>query len=326
MTDKTCQVFEIVRGTTHDGPGIRTTVFLKGCPLNCSWCQNPEGISVKPEIGWEAVKCIHCLDCVAACKTGALSDKDVRLVRDRTACTLCGACVEACPSHAMEFTSREWTLDSLVKEVLKDYDYYSAFGGGVTVSGGEPLCHYEFVSTFFKKLRTYNVHTALDTSGFAPKEAFDAVLPYTNQVLFDIKMIDDPMHIKYTGKSNKLILQNLIVIAERIRKSRNKNNPQSNQVIKLWIRTPLIPGVTATPENLRMISTFINEHLADVVERWELCTFNKICVNKYKKLNLKWVFEDVLLINQKTVEDLKKSVLSTGFDMEKLAISGLITN
>ncbi len=326
MTDKTCDVFEIVRGTTHDGPGIRTTVFLKGCPLNCSWCQNPEGISVNPEISWEAVKCIRCLDCIAACKTGAISEKDVRLVRDRTACTLCGACVEACPSHAMEFTSRKWTLGSLVKEVLKDYDYYIAFGGGVTASGGEPLCQHEFVSTFFKQLRIRNVHTALDTCGLAPKEAFDAVLPYTNHVLFDLKLMDDSMHIKYTGKSNKLILKNLIVVAETIRKSRHIKNSQSNQTIKLWIRTPLIPGATATPGNLKMISSFICEHLADVIERWELCTFNKICVNKYKKLDLEWTFEDVLLMNQKTVEELKKSVLSTGFDREKLVVSGLTTN
>ena len=324
MSAQTCHVFEIIRGTTHDGPGIRTTVFLKGCPLRCLWCHNPEGISREREIGWDASKCIRCLDCIAACPAGALSENEQGLIRDRDVCTLCGRCVEACPSHAMEFTAREWDMDSLVGEALKDRDYYSAFGGGVTVSGGEPLCQSEFVSAFFQRLRTCGVSTALDTCGMAPKEALDAVLKHTDYVLFDIKLMDAALHKRYTGQSNNLVLQNLISVGEAIRKSNSEKKSPSAQKITLRIRTPLIPGATATAENLCAIGAFIREHLADVTERWELCAFNNSCLSKYQKLGLKWAFENTPLMSQKDVDKLKKSALSTGFTREKLVVSGLI--
>ncbi|MEF9426973.1 MAG: glycyl-radical enzyme activating protein [Candidatus Mariimomonas ferrooxydans] len=322
MTDRTAQVFEIVRGTTHDGPGMRTTVFLKGCSLNCSWCQNPEGISRKLEISWEAGKCIHCLECIKACKKGALFEETRGIVRDKSKCILCGDCVEACPSHAMEFTARKWTMDSLIKEVLKDYDYYDSFGGGVTVSGGEPLIQNEFIIPFFKKLKEHGVHTALDTCGLVPKEILIKALKYTDLVLFDLKFIDETLHKKYTDHSNKLILKNLIAVTEEIRKLRNKKT-QSGKELKLWIRTPLIPGATATPENLTAIASFIQENISDIVERWELCTFNRACISKYDKLDLKWEFENTPTMKQKDVDSLKKSALSAGFDKEKLIVTGL---
>ena len=323
MSDRTAQVFEIVRGTTHDGPGMRTTVFLKGCSLHCSWCQNPEGISTKPEISWEAVKCIHCLECINTCKKGALSEKPGGIVRDRSKCKLCGDCVEACPSHAMEFTSKEWTMDSLIKEVLKDYDYYCSFGGGVTVSGGEPLIQNEFIIPFFQKLKEHGAHTALDTCGLIPKEVLMNVLKYTDLVLFDLKFIDEALHKQYTGSSNKLILENLIAVAEEIRRSGSGKKPYSGKGTKLWIRTPLIPGATATSENLTAIASFIQENIADIVERWELCTFNRACISKYNKLDLKWEFEDIPTMRQKDIDGLEKSALSAGFDIEKLVVSGL---
>ncbi len=325
MVEDTCQVFEIVRGTTHDGPGIRTTVFLKGCPLQCSWCHNPEGISSKLEIGWEAFKCIHCLQCIDACKTGAISEKDGKIVRDKNICKLCGACVEICPSHAMDFTSKKWTLENLLKEVLKDYEYYITSGGGVTVSGGEPLYQYEFVKSFFKQLHKHNVHTALDTCGFALKDIMLDVLAYTDLVLFDLKFIDEILHKKHTGKSNKIILQNVINIAEFIRRFRYNKKSHSRKVTKLWIRTPLIPGTTASSENIYAIGSFICKNLLDVVERWELCVFNKACISKYQRLGLKWEFEDTPIMDQKIVDELKKSASSTGFIRKKLVISGFYT-
>ena len=303
---------------------MRTTVFLKGCPLRCSWCQNPEGMRGEREIGWDAATCIHCSECVAACPAGALVEAPQGLVRDRSKCTHCGACVAVCPARAMEYTAREWTLDALLAEVLKDREYYRTFGGGVTVSGGEPLCQAEFVSALFQQLHATDVPTALDTCGLAPKAALAAVLAHTDHVLYDLKLRDPVRHEQHTGQSNRLILENLLTVAETIRSARAVRNGPPERAMKLWIRTPLIPGATATAENLAGIGAFICKHLADVVDRWELCAFNNAGVAKYRKLGLTWAFAAVPLMNRQTVEALEQSALASGFAREKLVVSGLI--
>ena len=323
MATLTCQTIEISRGTTHDGPGLRTTVFLKGCPLRCLWCQNPEGIPVAQGVWWEARKCIGCLSCVAACPTGALQAPHGELVRDPTGCTICGACVEACPSRAMALTGREWTLDALLHEVLKDKEYYQAFGGGVTVSGGEPLGQATFVAEFLRRLQKEGVHTALDTCGLAPESALTSILPYTDHVLFDIKLLDSELHQRVTGHGNDHILRNLSIVAETLRMRNAKPSSNGYRTLQLWIRTPLIPNTTATPENIGAISTYIHEHLADVVERWELCAFNSACKQKYDKLGSPWPYADYDLMDQATIDSLREVALSAGSDPDTLVVSGL---
>ena len=327
MDDFACRVIEILRGGTHDGPGLRTTVFLKGCSLHCHWCQNPEGISAANEVWWEPRKCIRCLACVDACPANALSAAADGLRRDPEACSLCGACVAACPALALTFTGREWGLDDLVKEALKDRDYYRAFGGGVTVSGGEPLCQYPFVAEFCRRLQEAGVHTALDTCGLAPPEALAAVLPHVDHVLFDMKLLDPSLHQEYTGRTNEAIVANLMTVADHIRDGRRAGEGAAPGAgVKLWIRTPLIPGATATPENIAAIGRFIQQRLVDVTERWELCAFNGTCCTKYEKLGRQWPYADYHLLGQRTVAELRGAALSSGIAPGLLLVSGLIAN
>lgn len=320
---KLCDVIEITRGTTHDGPGMRTTVFFKGCPLHCAWCQNPEGIDFGQDVWWESRKCIRCLSCQEACPNAAILDSEEGLRIDRTKCDLCGGgkknvpCVEACPSQAMTFTGTEWSLSRLVRQVLKDQDYFASFGGGVTASGGEPLGQYPFVAEFFHALKDAGIHTALDTCGHAPFSAFEAVMPFTDHLLFDLKILDPKQHKIYTGKSNQVILENLLAVADRyLRPSGGRR--------KLWIRTPLIPETTATETNLAAISRFIQDNLLDVLERWELCSFNNACNTKYQKLGLCWTYANTGLMTQDQIDQLRAAALSSRITQEKLVISGLV--
>jgi pyruvate formate lyase activating enzyme len=317
VTSQTCRTIEIIRGGSHDGPGLRTTVFLKGCSLNCRWCQNPEGIAFGQEVWWEARKCIGCKECVAACPAHALSADEGGLSLDRERCTQCGACVAACPARAMTFTGRDWSLDELLREVLKDRDYYRAFGGGVTVSGGEPLGQHACVAELFRRLREEKVHTALDTCGLASTEAFAAVLPHTDLVLFDIKLLDSDLHREFTGHGNERILANLQTVADHVR--RKSGGPTA-----LWIRTPLIPGATATAGNLTAIGRYIGEQLADVTQRWELCAFNGACNQKYEKLGQAWHYAGQPLMEQHAIATLREAALTGGFPREKLVVSGLV--
>ncbi len=323
MEELRAQLIELTRGSMHDGPGMRTTVFLKGCPLACLWCQNPEGMHEEQDIWWERRKCIRCRACIGACTAGALTEDEDGMCRDREKCTLCGLCVESCPSMAWSFTGQEWEMDALVKEVLKDREYYRSFGGGVTVSGGEPLSQYRFVAEFFRRLESAGIHTALDTCGMAPASALEAVLPHTRHVLFDLKILDSKIHKALTGQANALILENLEIVADAVRKANLGKLQGEKGWMGLWVRTPLIPGATATHENIGAISRFLLAHYADVVERWELCAFNNACCSKYEKMGLKWTYENELLMGRKTVESLKAAALSEGMPGHVLVVSGL---
>lgn len=317
MDEQHALIFDIYRGTSHDGPGQRDTVFFKGCPLSCTWCHNPEGISPLPQVWWNERQCIGCGLCHEACPTGANIMLDSGISIDRSICVSCGACVRACPAEAMTMCGKEWSLDELVKEVLKNKPYYDKTGGGVTASGGEVMLQHKFAERFFSALHGHGVTTALDTCGFIPSAHYDSILPVTDYVLYDLKLIDPGLHKKFCGADNALILENAKKICRKI--------SDGSYGGEFWIRTPLIPGATATEDNLIGIAEFILQRLgAENISRWELCSFNNSCLGKYRQMGRKWDFEGVRLLKNAEISALRKAVESTGFPAEKLFITGII--
>jgi len=314
MNDKLLTI-DVSHGTTHDGPGMRTTVFVKGCPLHCRWCQNPESIARKNEVWWERVNCIGCGSCLDACPNHALRADEQGIHVERSLCAACGTCADACPAAAMVWQGQEYDMEALLKEVLRDRVYYRQFGGGVTCSGGEPLLQYPFVTEFFRRLKEEGISTALDTCGCVPRENLEAVLPWTDYILYDMKLIDSDTHREFTGAPNERILENLLYAADFVRKA--------DHPMEIWIRTPLIPDATATVENITGIGTFIRDHILDVVARWELCAFNGVCVSKYEKLGKTWAYDGMGAMSQAQIAPLRAAALSV-IPEEKLIITGMI--
>ncbi len=307
-------VLEIQRMSTEDGPGIRTTVFFKGCPLKCTWCHNPESISSRRQVHWLEAGCIGCKICMDKCRKNALSVSRSAIIIDRENCIGCGECADACPSKAMALLGEKWSIDDLVAETVKDRAYFEKSGGGITVSGGEPTMQAGFVQTYLKRLRKKGIHTALDTCGLCRKETLDAILPHSVMVLFDIKMFHPDKHKKFTGKNNQKILDNLIHVAGYIK---NHLYPK-----ELWIRTPIIPGVTANKDNIGKIGEFIATSLEGAVNRWELCAFNNLCRDKYLRLGRVWDFNESEQITTELMEELASVARKSGVDPDVVFWSG----
>ncbi len=232
-------IIKISRFCTDDGPGIRTVVFLKGCPLRCAWCHNPESQKKTPENMYDSKKCVHCKGCARVCKSGCHTFSENTHTFHAEKCTACGKCSLVCPTKAMTFVGTPVTDDEIWEEIQKDLVFYKTSGGGVTISGGEPLYQPEFTREILKKCRENGIHTAIETSGFAPAAAVKSVLAYCDLVLFDIKETDAENHKKYTGVSSGRILENLKLINE-LR-------------IPFILRLPIIPGINAREEHFRAV-------------------------------------------------------------------------
>ena len=295
-------IFNIQRMSTEDGPGIRTTVFFKQCPLKCIWCHNPESILKDRQLEWFKHKCIGCNTCIDICKYKALSFNESGLKIDRDICIGCGECSDECPSTALHMWGEYWNLDDLFYEIQKDKIYYTQSKGGITVSGGEPTIQSDFILQLLKKCKENNIHTALDTCGYAPEHIYRKLLPYVDLVLFDIKEFDLEKHQIFTGIPNNLILKNAVWVAGYI----NENNKQ------IWVRTPIIPNYTATEENIRGIGQFIVNELNNIPERWDLLSFNSLCTEKYSRLDLDWILKDEILMTKEQMEYFLSIALSTG--------------
>ena len=270
MSGTTGIIFNIMKFCVHDGPGIRTTVFLKGCPLGCWWCHNPEGLAEHRELSFRQDRCLLCGACYDACPNGAVEVRDGSFLPIRERCQRCGACVEVCFSGAREMVGREVTVTEVIEEVEKDMVFYEVSGGGVTFSGGEPFMQPDFLAALLESCRGKGIHTAIDTAGYAPADTLRHISERTDLFLYDLKIVDDEIHKAYTGVSNELILENLRMLASL-----------RDDVV---IRIPLIPGINDSEESISDIHHFIST--LETVRKVHLLPFHKAGRDKYAKIGL----------------------------------------
>ena len=271
-------VTDLKRFAVHDGDGIRTTVFLKGCPLKCLWCHNPEGLSYKPQLAYYAHKCVGCGECVRLCRCHKIVDG--QHVYDPAGCVHCGKCEDACLGNALKLQGRKVTVEELVPQLLEDRNFYVNSGGGVTLSGGECLMQPEFCRDLLKTLTREGIDTAVDTCGFVNRSALELVMPYTDVFLYDVKAFDEDVHIACTGQSNKLILENLRYLDE-----------QGKQI---EIRIPFVPG-----HNDHQIEK-IGEFLAGLkhITKVRVLPYHNFAGSKYDSLGLENTLPDTLPTKQ----------------------------
>lgn len=256
-------VYDIQRFCLHDGPGVRTTFFFKGCPLRCPWCSNPESIDSRPDLYHIRTKCIHCGECARVCPEGCIAVEDDKFLLDRKCCRRCFACVAACPTAALVQKGQWFTPGELLEKALADKAFYDESGGGVTVSGGEPLMQAAAVAEFLGLARKAGLHTAMETSGFAGAAALERVLPVCDLVYLDIKLADSRLHRKTVGQPNDNIVANLRLMAAR--------------GVNLVVRTPLVPGCNMDDEAVRGLIDL----LAPLNVRVEPLAFHQLGKNKY---------------------------------------------
>jgi pyruvate formate lyase activating enzyme len=280
-------IFDIKRYSIHDGPGVRTTVFFKGCPLRCIWCHNPESQKLEPQIVWYENRCIGCLSCFDACKFDAIDRQNGININKN--CTLCGDCVKACPTNALEMIGEEYEIGELANEILKDEKFFED-GGGVTISGGEPFVQHDFLLELLKQIKQYDIHIALDTTGYVDSKKLLEASVFADLFLYDIKLIDSKKHKQYTGVPNELILDNL--------KKLDRNGS------KIAIRIPIIPTINDDDENIEKTIEFISG-LKNVVSV-DLLPFHSMMADKYRRLKIPFLVGDIKEPSKESMDNLRK--------------------
>jgi pyruvate formate lyase activating enzyme len=293
-------IFDIKRFGINDGHGIRTVFFLKGCPLRCAWCQNPEGLEADIHVWYARHRCVQCKGCVAACPEGAVSfDKRGVTVDDRK-CTRCGLCVKARPTGALRFDATRMTVEEALREVEKDRVFYEASGGGVTLSGGECTMSPAFSIELLATCQALGINTAIETCLQVPAETLKAFLPVTDRIIADVKLADPALHKAYTGADNALILKNLGMLAETD--------------CELLLRVPLIPGFTATEENVRAIGELIAKLPRKIPV--ELINYNPMCREKYEALRKTYPVSDTSPLDPSRLKRFRDILVSLGLDVQ----------
>lgn len=304
---ETPYIFNIQKFSTHDGDGVRTTIFFKGCPLRCMWCHNPESQHYYKELIFHQHKCTACGRCVAKCKQGANSIVDGKIVFDRSKCTACGVCTDWCITEARELAGKEYTVDALVKEAMKDKIFYEQSGGGVTLSGGEVMAsqHMDYVEEVCRKLHENGVSVFIDTSGYTDYENLKRILPYVDVFLYDIKVMDPKDHKKFIGVDNSLILENLKKL--------------SDEGAGLYIRLPIIQQVNATDEHIESVIHFLKENNIHA-RQVNLLPYHDIGKGKYASLDMEYHEDEMSVPVSELMEHFKSMFEEQGFN--KVNIGG----
>lgn len=293
-------IVNIQKYSIHDGPGIRTTVFLKGCPLSCWWCHNPESQSTKNEIMFFEQKCTGCGICVKRCPEEAITMREMKPTIDETKCILCGNCTDFCYNEAREYVGQKIGAIELFKEIQKDEIFYEESGGGVTFSGGEPLLQVDFLSEVLDICNKKNIHTTLDTSGYTKWENIEKIVNKVDLFLYDLKLIDDEKHKKYIGVSNKLILENLKKL--------------SSLGKRIFVRMPIIAGINDDndhiDESIKFIKTLNN------IEQVNLIPYHSMGMDKYKRLNMDYKLSGMEKPADEKMEELKEKFEKEGIKVK----------
>ena len=280
-------IFNIQKFCINDGPGIRTTVFLKGCPLNCLWCHNPESKLTRQEMFFNASKCIGCGGCAAVCARGCHSLTEAGHCYDRSGCVVCGACAEVCPAGVMELTGREATVEEVLAEVEKDAVFYRNSGGGMTLSGGEPMLQFDFSLALAGAAKEKGLHVAMETCGYAPAEQYQTMAQFVDLFLFDYKLADPELHKKYTGVSNERILSNLQLL--------------DSLGAKTVLRCPIIPGINDTADHFAGIARTADSltHILGI----DIEPYHPLGAGKSALLGKEYPLDDQIFPKDETVEE-----------------------
>jgi pyruvate formate lyase activating enzyme len=280
-------IFDIRRFSIHDGPGIRTTIFFKGCPLSCWWCHNPEGISVSAEAYFRPERCLRCGACVDVCPQNAVTMGERFPITSAEKCTLCGECLEDCYADARQIVGKKMRSDEVLKEILRDRPFYDESGGGVTFSGGEPLLQPDFLLELLQACKFEEIHTTLDTSGFSPSEVMERIRSWVDLFLFDVKMVEEERHRRFTGVSNGIILENL------------RGLSSSGQ--RIVLRIPLIPGINDDEKNLRQIGILAAE--LDSLEGVVILPYHQLGADKYSRLGRRYQLSEIKDLSGSQIEE-----------------------
>jgi len=287
-------IFNIERYAVHDGPGIRTIVFLSGCKLRCLWCANPEGQELKPQLTFFSDKCTGCGKCISVCSNKAIEQINGKIIMDWNRCTRCLKCVEVCPNEARKNLTKLMTSKEVLEEVIKDIPFYRRSNGGVTLSGGDPLIQVDFASEILKLCQEKKIHTAIETSGFADWDYFAKIIKYTNFIIFDIKHMDSKKHKYGTGVSNERILENLKKITNLYKD------------INLLIRIPVIPNFNDSEENITNTVKFVRS--LKNIKKIELLPYHKLGAIKYERIGKTYSLKDIKLPENKNLIKLKNII------------------
>lgn len=288
-------IFDIKRFAIHDGEGIRTTIFFKGCPLRCKWCHNPEGLLLKRQPVFLSKKCVFCRFCEKNANEGQMTFTN-RPVFNKDYPDFDNL-VDICPASAIQYDSSYYSVDELIETIKEDKVFYRD-NGGVTFSGGEPFLHGEFISELASRCKDEGISMTIETSFYTSKELIDKVVPYLDRIYIDLKIFDEGKHELYTGVSSKLIKDNIAYILK---------SPYKDKVI---IRTPLIPDITATDDNISAISKFIYDLYSDI--RYELLNYNPLAPSKYELVNLEYELKDAKRLNEEQMQHFYDIVCLSG--------------